>query len=191
MRFSTFAAMLLSAFLAGGCASAVSPLYNKSDAVTDPAVVGTWAGSGKDDQGIVKIEKTKGGSYQVTVDDAKSGDETIYEAHLVRLGNASFADLLLTGYRHAGQDLDTPAGAVALHDIVKYQVAGDDLSYSMIDPDDLEKSAKQPGFALQFRDTEESGGDTVILSTTQELRRYFAAHPTDVFGDVSHLKRRH
>jgi hypothetical protein len=76
-----------------------------------------------------------------------------------------------------------------LHQIVKYQVTGDDLAVSAIDGDALDKSAKQPGFPLQLRDTKQSGGDTVILSTTEELRRYFSAHPADIFGEVDHFKR--
>ena len=189
MRLRSLAAMLLAAFVGSGCASAVSPLYTNTDAVTDPAIVGTWIG-GKDNQHTVQIEKTSDSSYEVTVHDAKSGDNTLYEAHLVKLGSASFADLLLTNYRHAGQNVDLPWGAVALHEILKYQIAGDDLSCSIIEPDALKKSAKQPGFPLQFRDTKENG-DTVILSTTDELRRYFSAHPADIFGEVDHLKRQH
>ncbi len=189
MRFPALVATVLTAFFVGGCASAVSPLYTKTDAVADPAIVGTWVGGDKDDQGTVRIEGMKDGSYQIDLHDAKSGDDTVYEAYLVKLGGVSFADLLLTDYRHAGQHADLPAGVVALHEIVKYQVTGDDLAVSAIDGDALDKSAKQPGFSLQLRDTKESGGSTVILSTTEELRRYFSAHPADIFGEADHFKR--
>ncbi|MGB6482159.1 MAG: hypothetical protein WBE86_01590 [Candidatus Acidiferrales bacterium] len=189
MRLPALAATLLAAFFVSGCASAVSPLYSKADAVTDPALVGMWVGGDKDDQDTVHIEKTKGASYQVTVHDAKSGDDTLYEMHLVKLGRASFADLLLTNYRHAGHKINLPAGAVTLHEIVKYRVVGDALDCSGIDGDVLDKSAKQPGFSLQLRDTKESDGDTVILSTTDALRRYFSAHPADIFGEADHFKR--
>ncbi|MFZ0857298.1 MAG: hypothetical protein WAN10_10645 [Candidatus Acidiferrales bacterium] len=191
MRLPAPVATILAAFVVSGCASAVSPLYNKTDAVSDPAIVGTWVGGDKDNQDTVQIERAKDGSYQVTVHDTKSGDDSVYEAHLVKLGNTSFADLLLTDYSHTGQKIDLPAGAVALHEIVKYRVAGDDLDCSSIDGDALEKSAKRPGFPLQLRDTKKSGGDTVILSSTPELRRYFAAHPADIFGEVDHFKRQH
>jgi hypothetical protein len=189
VRFPALAATLLAAFFVGGCASAVSPLYTKTDAVTDPTLVGTWVGGDNDDQDTVRIEATKDGSYQITLHDAKSGDDTVYEAYLVKLGGVSFADLLLTHYRHAGQEVDLPAGAVALHEIVRYRIVGNDLYSSGIDGDALDKSAKQPGFSLQLRNTEQSGGSTVILSTTEELRRYFSAHPADIFGEADHFKR--
>lgn len=196
MRFPALAASLVATFLVVGCASSVSPLYTKTDAVTDPTIVGNWASTDKDNQGTVHIEASKNGAYQLTVHDPKADDDTTYEAHLVKLGDTSFADLLLTGYRHAGQDIDIPNGAVPLHQIVKYQVTGDALSVSLIDGDALEKSAKQPGFPLQLRGTKEStgsetAGDTIILSTTGDLRSYFSAHPADIFGTADHFKRQH
>lgn len=203
MRLPALAATLLAALFVGGCASTVSPLYTKADAVNDPTIVGTWVSTAGDnqstvhvDQGtVVHIEDSKNGSYELTVH-TKSEDDTTYEAHLVKLGSASFADLLLTGYRHAGQDIDIPGGAVPLHQIVKYQIVGDDISVSLIDGDALGKSAKQPGFPLQFRGTKEGagsevGGDTVILTDTDQLRLYFSAHPTEIFGEAAHLKRQH
>jgi hypothetical protein len=190
MRRPVLIATALAAFFLSGCASTVSPLYTKADAVNDPALVGTWVGGDNDDHGIVRIEKMKDASYQVTVHDAKSGDDSVYQAYLVKLGSASFGDLLLTNYRRDGKDVDLPAGVVALHEIVKYQVTGDNLSFSTIDGDALDKSAKQPGFPLQFRETVHHG-DTVILSTTDELRRYLSAHPADIFGEQQHFKRQH
>ena len=189
MRLRALATSLLAMFFIAGCASSVSPLYTRTDAVADPAVIGTWISTGQDNQDTVRVEKLKGESYQVTVHDPKSDDDTVYEAHLVNLGKASFADLLLTAYRHAGQDVDIPTGAVPLHQIVKYELAGDDLAVSSIDGDALDNASKQVGFPLQLRDTEKSGGSTVILSTTPELRRYFSAHPADIFGELEHLKR--
>jgi hypothetical protein len=188
MRRPILIATLVAAFFVSGCASTISPLYTKTDAVTDPALVGTWVGSDKNDHGIVRIEKMKDAAYQVTVHDAKSGDDSVYQAYLVKLGSASFADLLLTNLRHAGQDVDLPWGAVALHQVVKYHVSGDDLGVSPISDDALDNSAKQPGFPLQFRETVQHG-DTVILSTTDELRRYLSAHPADIFGEQQHFKR--
>lgn len=189
MRISPFVVAAISLTLFGGCASAVSPLYTSTDAVADPAIVGAWVSTEKDNPSTVRIEKEKGGSYQVAVHDPKSGDDSVYDAHLVKLGGASFADLLLTDYRHEGQNVDLPAGAVPLHEIVKYQIAGDDLAVASIDGDALDRAARQTGFSLQLRDTEKSGGSTVILSTTPELRRHFSAHPADIFGELEHLKR--
>lgn len=189
MRLPALAASLFAVFLIAGCASSVSPLYTKADAVADSAIVGTWVSNDRDNPSTIRIEKTKDGSYQVTLHDQKSGDDSVYDAHLVKLGGASFADLLLTDYRHEGKNVDLPAGAVPLHEIVKYEIAGDDLAVSSIDGDALDKAAKQMGFPLQLRDTERSGGSTVILSTTPELRRYFSAHPADIFGELEHLKR--
>lgn len=190
MRFPALAANLLAMFFIAGCASSVSPLYTRTDAVADPAIVGTWISNDQSDTGTVRVEKATDGSYQVTLHDPKSGDDSVYDAHLVKLGSVSFADLLLTDYRHEGKNVGLPFGAVPLHEIIKYQISGDDLSVSSIDGNALDKAAKQAGFPLQLRDTEKSGGSTVLLSSTPELRRYFSAHPADIFGEFEHLKRR-
>jgi hypothetical protein len=190
MRLPAVVATLLATLSVAGCASTVSPLYVKTDAVADPAIVGTWAGSDKNGSGTVRIEAIKDGSYQVSIHDNNSGDDAVYEAHPVKLGGASFADLILTKFHHGGQDVDLPWGAVALHEIVKYQLSGDDLAVSVIEDDLLTKSAKQSGFPLRVQDTAKNG-DTVILSTTGDLRRYLTAHPADIFGESEHFKRQH
>jgi hypothetical protein len=190
MRLPALVATLLATLSIAGCASTVSPLYVKTDAVTDPAIVGTWTGSDKNGSGTVGIEAEKDGSYQVSIHDDNSGDDAVYDAHLVKLGSTSFADLILARFHHAGKDVDLPWGAVALHEIVKYQLSGDDLGVSVIEDDLLTKSVKQPGFPLRVRDTAKNG-DTVILSSTAELRRYLAAHPADIFGESEHFKRQH
>ena len=189
MRLPAVVASLLAVIFVAGCASTVSPLYLKTDAVTDPAIVGTWISTDKD-PGTVRIEAMKDGSYQVSVRDDKSGDNSVYQTHLIKLGSTSFADLLLTTSHLSGQDVQLPWGAVSLHQIVKYQVAGDDLTLSLIGNDALRNSARQPGFPLRFQDTKENG-DLVILSSTDELRRYFSSHPAGIFGDAGHFKRQH
>lgn len=192
MRRLAVIAGLLAAFFVTGCGStvSVSPLYIKTDAVTDPSLVGTWITQKQDvGQFTVDIASAKDSSYQVTVHETESNDDLIYQARLIKLSGESFADLLLTDYRHAGQSVDLPWGAVALHEIVKYQVTGNDLALSLIDDDVFSKLAKQPGFPLQFRDTSETGGDTVIVSSTNALRRYLASHPATIFGNAEHLKR--
>lgn len=190
MRFPTLVATLLTATCVAGCASTVSPLYVKTDAVTDPSILGTWTGSDKNGSGTVRVEAANGASYQVSIHDDNSGDEAVYEAHLVKLGGTSFADLILTRFHHDGKDVDLPWGAVALHEIVKYRLSGDDLAVSVIEDDPLTKLAKQPDFPLRVRDTAKNG-DAVILSTTDELRRYLAAHPAGIFGESEHFKRQH
>src|SRR5690348_6508946 len=195
MRLPAVVASLLAVIFVAGCASTVSPLYLKTDAVTDPAIVGTWISTDKD-PGTVRIEAMNDGSYQVTIRDDQTGDNSVYQTHLIKLGSTSFADLLLTTSHLSGQDVQLPWGAVSLHQIVKYQVAGDDLSISVIDDNALQKSAKQPGFPLQFRGTQVGtgsgvAGDTVIISSTEDLRRYLSAHPAEIFGEASHFKRQH
>ncbi|HKF52569.1 MAG TPA: hypothetical protein VKB26_09670 [Candidatus Acidoferrales bacterium] len=190
MRLPALVATVLAALLVAGCASTLSPLYLKTDAVADPAIVGSWLSTDKDNPGSVRVEAMKNGSYRVSMHYNESGDDAVYEARLVKLGSASFADLILTKLQHSNQNLDLPWGAVPLHEIAKYQVTTDDLAVFLISNDALSDSAQHPGFPLRFQDTKPDS-DCVITSTTDELRRYFSAHSADIFREATHLKRQH
>ena len=191
MRLPIRAAVAICALVLGGCASSVSPIYTKSDSAEEPGVVGNWSSEKSDELENVRVEKDKGAIYKVTLHDKKSGTDSVYETHFLKIQNASFADLLITDYRHGADSIDLPFGAEPLHQIVKYQLAGDDLTIWAIDSDAFDKASKQPGFTLQFRLNKEDNGDTIIISSTQEIRTYLAAHPLDIFGEATHLKRQH
>ncbi|HET9402038.1 MAG TPA: hypothetical protein VFO34_13915 [Candidatus Acidoferrales bacterium] len=188
MRISMVAPLALSLFLAG-CASSVAPLYTKSDAADEPGLVGAWTSDKSDALDSIRIEKSKDG-YEAILRDAKGGAEATYEMHLIKLGDNSFADLLLSNYTHGNDSVDLPMGAVALHQIAKYKLAGDELSVAFVDGDAFDKASKKDGFTIQFRSTKNEGGDVVIISPTEQIRAYLASHPADVFGDPDVLKRK-
>lgn len=189
MRISIVALLLLSALVAG-CASSVSPLYTKADATDDPGLVGTWTSDKSDALDSIRIEKSKDGAYEAIVRDAKGGTEATYEMHVIKLGDNNFADLMLSNYTHGNDSVDLPMGAVALHQIAKYKLAGDELSVAFVDSDAFDKASKKDGFTIQFRSTKSESGDVVIISATEQIRAYLASHPADIFGDPDVLKRK-
>lgn len=189
MRISVAAPLLLSIVIAG-CASSVSPLYTKADAADEPGLVGTWTSDKSDSLDSIRIEKSKDGAYEAILRDAKGGAEATYEMHLIKLGENSFADLMLSNYTHGNDSVDLPMGAVALHQIAKYKLTGDELSAAFVDGDAFDKASKKDGFTIQFRSTKSDGGDIVITSSTEQIRAYLAAHPSDIFGDPDVLKRK-
>ena len=191
MRRLCFAAIALCVFALGGCASSIAPIYTKADSIDEPALVGNWSSEKLDELDKVRVEKDKDGAYKVTIHDQKSGTDSVYETHLLKLQDASFADLLISDYRHGNDQIELPFGAEPLHQIVKYRVNGDDLTIWAIDGDAFEKASKQPGFTLQFRTNKSEGGDTIITSPTDAIRTYLSSHPSDLFGDPTPLKRQH
>lgn len=189
MRFALAGCAALCAVFVSGCASSISPVYTKSDSFDEPGLAGTWASIKPDDHDQVRIEK-RNGRYTITLTDAKENTESDYETHLFNLKGTTFADLLIVQVRRGSEELELPTGAVALHQIVKYKLDGDDLFISAIDGDAFEKASKTPGFGLEFRSTKYEGGDAVITSPTEKIREYLAAHPSDIFGEMDHLKRK-
>lgn len=188
MRFPVLAAIVISVFSLGACAASVSPLYTKSDSITEPGLVGTWVGDKPEDS--FSIAQGKGAAYRLATHSAEDGTDAIYDVHLTKVNGASFADVFLDEFKRGDKGIDLPGGAVALHCIVKFQLAGDDLSVWLLDPDAIQKAAKSPGFPLRSSETEESGGTLVIFSPTNDIRGYLAAHPSDLFGDVQHFRRK-
>lgn len=191
MRRPCFVAIALCVFALGGCASSIAPIYTKADSVDEPALVGNWSSEKSDELNKVRVEKDKDGAYKVTIHDQKSGTDSVYETHLLKLQDATFADLLISDYRRGDDQIDLPFGAEPLHQIVKYRVSGDDLTIWAIDGDAFEKASKQPNFTLQFRTTKPDSGDTVIISPSDVIRAYLSSHPSDLFGDPTPLKRQH
>lgn len=189
MRISVTALLLLS-LLISGCASSVAPLYMKSDSADEPGLIGTWTSDKSDALDSVRIEKSKDGAYEAILRDAKGGAEATYEMHLIKLGDNSFADLMLSNYTHGNDSVDLPMGAVALHQLAKYKLTGDELSVAFVDGDAFDSASKKDGFTIQFRSTKSDGGDIVIISTTEQIRAYLASHPADLFGDPDIFKRK-
>jgi hypothetical protein len=191
MTIRSVSLLFLCVFFAAGCVHSISPAYSKSDAVEDPGLVGTWT-SGKPDEkdDTVLIEKAVNEPYKVTMHDGKSGNDAVYETHLVKLNETSFADLLVVGFRHGTDEIELPIGVEPLHEIVKYKLNGDDLQFWGISGDQFESASKQTGFALQFKMTQEKHGDALLTSSTEQIREYLAAHPSEIFGEADHLKRK-
>jgi hypothetical protein len=189
IRFASL--LLLCAFCAAGCVHSISPAYTKSDAVEEPGLVGTWTSGKPDEQDDrVLIEKAGNEPYKVTIHDSKSGNDAVYATHLIKLNGDAFADLLLVGFRHGHDEIELPIGVAPLHQIVKYKLNGDDLQFWGISGDAFESASKQPGFSLQFRMTQEEHGDALITSSTEQIREYLSAHPSEIFGQPDHLKRK-
>lgn len=193
MRTPCCIAIALCALAAGGCASSVAPIYTASDSVEEPGLVGNWSSEKPNELDKIRIEKDKGSKYKVTIHDQKSGNDSVYETHLLKLQNANFADLLISDYRHGEDQIDLPFGAEPLHQIVKYQLKGDDLTIWAIDGDAFDKASKKPGFSIQFgrNKRDGDGGDPIIVSPTEVIRAYLSAHPSDIFGEPARLKRQH
>ena len=85
--------IVASIFMAGCPVSDLHPLYNDSDNVAEPLLVGKWLPPDANDKGFIAFEKASGTGYTMILDDQDSGFTDRYDCRLVRLGGNLFADL--------------------------------------------------------------------------------------------------
>lgn len=74
----------------------LNPCFNKEDLILDPALAGTW--KAEDGSSILKFHESGGKGYEMldieVHSDNTEPEQTKYEAHLVRLGEYLFLDLV-------------------------------------------------------------------------------------------------
>jgi len=184
--------LVLASFLLTGCpVSNLHPLYNNSDNVAEPLLVGKWIPPDSGDKGSISFEKASGSGYTMVIDDPDTGFSDRYDVQLVRLSGILFGDFRFSGRSHASANIDMPFGMVSAHMVVKLKVSKDDMEWSTMEDDALKNvmktdvSPEKPTVGKLEYDAD----DSLVLADTDTLRRYVVAHATDGFSEVEHLKR--
>lgn len=183
--------ILASIFLAGCPVSDLHPLYNSSDNVSEPLLVGKWVPPDSNDNGYISFENAASGGYTLTVADPDTGDADQYEVHLVRLGGNLFGDLHFSNRAHGGKNVDMPFGVIAAHMVVKLTVTKDDLGWATMDDDSLKNILKNdaPAEKATVGNLAFDSDDSLVMADTETLRRYVTAHAKDGFSEGDHWHR--
>jgi hypothetical protein len=177
-----------------GCKSVYSahPLHTSEDAVEEPGLEGQWK-AGSDSDGQLCIQKGDGNFYKMVVsaadskdnDESKSGTDSeankpktlleSYKITLVRLDDQVFADMVASGQSVDGTEIEPPVGALHHYIIMKVQLAGDELGYSLLERDTI-RAANEQGYApLSYVEIDD---DFLLTASTEELR-WAASHYAD------------
>jgi hypothetical protein len=184
--------LVLASFLLTGCpVSNLHPLYNNSDNVAEPLLVGNWVPPDNDEKGSISFEKASANGYTMVIDDPDIGYVDRYDVQLVRLGGILFGDFRFSSRSHAGTNIDMPLGMVSAHLVVKLKVSKDDMEWSTMEDNALKNAMKTdaPPEKPTVGKLEYDANDSLVLADTETLRRYVVAHATDGFSGVEHLKR--
>ncbi len=183
--------IVASIFLAGCPVSDLHPLYNDSDNVTEPLLVGKWLPPDAGDKGSISFEKTSGNGYTMILDDPDGGFRDRYDCRLVRLGGNLFADLHFSNRSHGDANVDMPFSMISTHMVIKLTVAKDELGWAAMEDDGFKNSVKQDGAAEKSAvgNMLYDADNSLVLADTETLRRYVTAHPVDGFSDGEKLKR--
>jgi hypothetical protein len=174
MRYSAMILALAGAAMLTGCSTLISlnPFVAAAQAVSDPALVGTWKDPSGDGKGRIVIEQ-RGPVYAIRFE----GDspQMHFEGRLTRVGDAELMDVVST----EGHDL-----AVAVHLVVRLWPSAGTLKWVYLESDWLKDQAKQ---ALA---TQPSGGDTLITTPGDAVAQFlkkFGADPRAYSGEPQQL----
>lgn len=183
--------IVASIFLAGCPVSDLHPLYNDSDNVVEPLLVGKWIPPDSNDKGSISFEKASGSGYTMIVDDPDSGFSDRYDCRLVRLGGNLFADMHFTNRAHGDTNVDMPFTLISTHMVVKLTVTKDDLGWATMEEDPWKNFFKNdaPPEKHTVVNLEYDSDASLVLADTETLRRYVTAHATDGFSAGENLKR--
>jgi hypothetical protein len=176
MRYPAMILALACAALLTGCSTLISlnPFVTGPQAVTDPALVGTWKSTDNDDKGRVTIEQ-RGPVYAIRFE---GFDKPMsFQGRLTRVGDAELMDVVST------DDHDL---AVAVHLVVRLWPSAGTLKWVYLESDWLKDQAKQ---ALA---TQPSGGDTLITTpgdAAAQFLKKFGADPRAYTGEPNRLAK--
>jgi hypothetical protein len=174
MRIKSATAALAGLFIMTGCSSLVSlqPVVSEKEAITDPALPGTWTGDeGKD----TYVVRESGGAYAITYVE-KSGTAYKFNGRLWKCGDALLLDLVSTS--------EAPFH-LPVHFAMRVWVESDSLRIAYLDSDWFKKLA-----AEQL--TVQSVDDRMALTATPAaMRAFFLANASNekAHGDPETLHR--
>lgn len=137
------------------------PLHSDQEAVAEPAFEGVWVYAGESLQLKVKKKENEINSYSLELCGKADNDSLWFEAHLVRLGSALFADIRQT----------SELGLFELHPHVfaKVQVNSDELQFDFLSEDFVQKQLKAGRTDLAH---EEMDGTLVLTAPTHDLQKF-------------------
>jgi len=186
-------------FSLNGCAPVKSllPLYTDSDSFLDSNLVGEWRiapekseehSSGSDDDRRWFFERTKDHvSYECTQFELGRNGNVHSVVTLVRLGDALFADFGPgPSFPEGPQDVSYPR--VVAHAIARVWIDKNEIRVRFLDAKWVWEQIHAGKFPLSYVDVPT---DTVLTSSTEELRKFVSAHAddTEAFSDAYRLVR--
>ncbi|HEY5043865.1 MAG TPA: hypothetical protein VIK53_17980 [Verrucomicrobiae bacterium] len=164
------------------CVPSVNPFYTDKDVVTDPRLPGVWQEAGNDKPSVWKFEAGETNSYKLTVteDTGKTGE---FNAHLFKLGEEHFLDLIPTGCDYATNQAELVGVAmIPGHLLVRCSPGESKMHLALCDPDWLKKFLGKNPNAIAHRNDE----DLIVLTAeTDALQQFVLNHlgKDELFSD--------
>lgn len=161
---------LVIAFLLASCVQSLHPLFTEKDRIFDQALVGTWVEPDSKDMWIFMRSGDR--SYELIY--LEKGNPAKFEAHLGKLGDATFLDL----YPHMPETSnDLQKGhLLAVHTISRVWIGSDTLQIVMLDHAWLKKILERDSEKVKH---ERVGDQIVLTASTEELQKFVKRYADD------------
>ena len=177
MKKRNLIATLGAAALLCSCIPSVNPFYTARDVVFEPRLLGTWQEKDKTDKPDVwKFESATNKMYQLTVTE-KEDKQGKFDAHLFKLKQEYFLDLIPSDCNYATNQADLVAASMFPgHLLVRVSQLGPDLKLALFDFDWLQKYLEKNPKALAHHQE----GDRIVLTAgTRDLQKFVLKHLGD------------
>jgi hypothetical protein len=160
------------AVLLAACIPSVNPFYTDKDVVFETRLLGTWQEKDKTDEPQVwKFEEGKNKAYKLTVTE-KEGKQGEFEAHLFKLKQQYFLDIVATEIGTNIADLVT-ASLIPGHLLLRVPKIEPELNLAMFDFDWLDKHLKEHPKALAHH---RENDRLVLTAETADLQNFVLKH---------------
>jgi|ERR1051325_827037 hypothetical protein len=180
--------LLATAALLGACIPSLNPFYTQKDVAFESQLLGTWQEKEKRDEPQVwKFEEDKDKAYKLTVTE-KEGKQGEFEAHLFKLKQEYFLDIVATEIGTNVADLIT-ASMIPGHLLFRVPQIEPELKLAGTDYDWLEKYLKEHPKALAHH----LENDRITLTAeTADLQSFILKHlgEGEFFGKPGEMVRK-
>jgi hypothetical protein len=179
MKTRNLIALAAAAVLLCSCIPSVNPFYTDQDVVFDARLLGEWQEKDKSDNPDVwKFESATNKTYKLTVTE-KEGKQGKFNAHLFKLKQEYFLDLIPDDCHYATNQADLVAASMYPgHLLVRVPQIEPELKLAFFDFDWLGKFIKKTPKALAHH---KEGDHIVLTAGTRDLQRFVLKHLDELF----------
>jgi hypothetical protein len=186
----TAIALLAITLLLAACIPSINPFYTTKDLIFDSHLLGEWQEKDKPQEPeIWKFEQADGKGYKLQVTE-KGGKQGQFSAHLFKLKEHYFLDLIPTDCEYATNQADLVAASMFPgHLLAHVPQIEPELKIAFTDFDWLAKQLTNNPSILTHR---REGDGFLLTASTQELQKFVLKHLNEgeLFGKSSEMVRR-
>jgi hypothetical protein len=174
MKTSKLIALAGLALCLPACVPSLNPFYTDKDLVFDPRLVGTWAEKGTEQEPQTwKFEKAGDRAYTLTITE-KPGKEGKFTAHLFKLKQENFLDLLPKECNYATNQADLIAASMFPgHLLARVSQVEPELRLAFFNFGWLQQQlTNNPSLLAHHREDDRF----VLTASTRDLQRFVLKH---------------